>query len=204
MTIRFARLAPTAALVLLAAPAMAQQAAPPASAATPAEDIVPVALETSMGRIVLALDRGHAPKTVANFLAYVDAKKLDGESFYRAMPYGAGGLIQGGITNDARKLNKPVEFESTRVTGLSNKAGTIAMAALAPGQAQADFFIMTTDIPAFDGDNGFAAFGHVTEGMDVVKKILAAPIDPTKGEGVMKGQMLGPKVTITKAARVTP
>ena len=180
MTHRFAFLA----LALLAAPAMAQQPSAPPPAAAPAEDLVPVALDTSMGRIVIALDRGHAPKTVANFLAYVDAHKVDGESFYRAMPYGKGGLIQGGITSDARKLNKPVEFESTRVTGLHNKAGTIAMAALAPGQAQSDFFIMTTDIPAFDGDSGFAAFGHVTEGMDVVQKI-------EKGDRIEKATVAG-------------
>ncbi len=200
MTKRFALLA----LAFLSSPALAQQAEPVPPAPAVAENLVPVALETPLGRIVIALDRGRAPLTTANFLAYVDAKKLDGESFYRAMPYGEGGLIQGGITSDARKLAKPVAFESTAKTGLSNKAGTIAMAALAPGQAQADFFIMTTDIPAFDGDNGFAAFGHVTEGMDVVKKILAAPVDPNKGEGSMKGQMLEPRITITKAARLKP
>src|SRR4051794_33693308 len=114
-------------------------------------DLVPVAIDTSLGRIVVALDRLHAPITAANFLSYVDAHKLDGEHFYRAMPYGSGGLIQGGVTSDARKLNKPIAFESTTQTGLSNVAGTIAMAAAAPGQAQSDFFIMTTDIKAFDG-----------------------------------------------------
>jgi peptidyl-prolyl cis-trans isomerase A (cyclophilin A) len=76
------------------------------------------------------------------------------------------------------------------------------MAALAPGQARSDFFIMTTDIKGFDGANGFAAFGHVVEGMDVVKAILAAPVSATKGEGAMKGQMLDPPVKIVKAARV--
>ena len=197
------RFALAALIALAATPAVAGQALPPLATA-PVEDLVPVALETPLGRIVLALDRGRAPLTTANFLAYVDGKKLDGESFYRAMPYGDGGLIQGGITSDARKLAKPVPFESTATTGLANKAGTIAMAALGPGQAQADFFIMTTDIPAFDGDNGFAAFGHVVEGMDVVKKILAAPVSPTAGEGSMKGQMLEPRIAITKAARVTP
>ena len=165
-------------------------------------DLVPVAIDTSLGRIVIALDRLHAPLTTANFLSYVDAHKFDGEKFYRAMPYGNGGLIQGGISSDARKLNKPVAFESTDRTGITNVAGTIAMAALAPGQARSDFFIMTTDIKAFDGPNGFAAFGRVVEGMDVVKKILAAPVSPTKGEGPMKGQMLDPPVTIVKAARV--
>jgi peptidyl-prolyl cis-trans isomerase A (cyclophilin A) len=178
-----------------AAPAAAQAPAPQAG-------LVPVAIETSLGRIVVALDQAHAPQTAANFLAYVDAHKFDGESFYRAMPYGSGGLVQGGITSDARKLNPPVTFESSDQTGIRNKAGSIAMAAFAPGQATADFFIETTDIPAFDGPNGFAAFGHVVQGMDVVKAILAAPVSPTKGEGAMKGQMLDPPVKIVKVERV--
>ena len=171
---------------------------PPAAAS----DLVPVAIDTNLGRIVIALDRLHAPITTANFLAYVDAHKYDGELFYRAMPYGTGGLVQGGIRSDSRKLNKPIAFESTRQTGLSNVAGTIAMAALAPGKAQSDFFIMTTDIKAFDGPDGFAAFGRVVEGMDVVKAILAAPVSPTLGEGPMKGQILDPPVKIIKAARL--
>ena len=190
-------------LAVSSAPTLAQQA-PADLTGTPvaASDIVPVAIDTSLGRIVIGLDRLHAPITTANFLAYVDAHKYDGEKFRRAMPYDDGGLIQGGITSDIRKLNKPIAFESTDATGLSNVAGTIAMAAAAPGKAQSEFFIMTTDIKAFDGPNGFAAFGHVIEGMDVVKKILAAPVSPTKGEGPMKGQMLDPPITIIKAARV--
>jgi peptidyl-prolyl cis-trans isomerase A (cyclophilin A) len=167
-----------------------------------ASDVVPVAIDTSAGRIVIALDRLHAPLTTNNLLAYVDAKKFDGESFYRAMPYGDGGLIQGGITSDGRKLNPPVALESSDKTGIHNKAGAIAMAALAPGKAQADFFIETVDIPAFDGPNGFAAFGQVVEGMDVVKKILASPVSPTKGDGAMKGQMLDPVVKILKVRRL--
>ena len=165
-------------------------------------DFVPIAIDTSSGRIVVALDRTHAPKTTANFLAYVDTHKFDGETIYRAMPYGSGGLIQGGIRSDARKLNKPVAFESTDSTGISNTAGTIAMAANAPGTAQSEFFIMTADIKAFDGPNGFAAFGHVVEGMDVVKKILASPVSPTMGEGAMQGQMLDPPIKIVTVKRV--
>ena len=192
-------------LAVLPVPLFAQ-AAPPAApvpeAPAPKADLVPVALDTSLGRIVIALDRGHAPLTTANFLAYVDAHKFDGESFYRAMPYSNGGLIQAGISSNAAKLNKPVAFESTDQTGLSNTAGTVAMAAAAPGKAQSDFFIMTTDIKAFDGPNGFAAFGKVIEGMEAVKAILAAPVSPTKGEGPMKGQMLDPPVKIIKAARL--
>jgi peptidyl-prolyl cis-trans isomerase A (cyclophilin A) len=179
----------------LSAPALAQ-------APAPQPGLVPVAIETSLGRIVAALDAAHAPLTTANFLAYADAHKFDGETFYRAMPYGDGGLIQGGITSDARKLNAPVAFESSAQTGIKNVAGSIAMAALAPGKAQADFFIETTDIPAFDGPKGFAAFGHVVEGMDVVKAILAAPVSPARGEGPMKGQMLAPPVKIVRVERV--
>jgi peptidyl-prolyl cis-trans isomerase A (cyclophilin A) len=193
------------AAVLLAAisvPAFPQSApadSPPESRAPKAE-LVPVAIDTSLGRIVIALDRARAPLTTANFLAYVDSGKLDGETFYRAMPYGGGGLIQGGITSDARKLEAPVAHEPASRTGIGHKAGAISMANFGPGTARSDFFILTTDVPAFD--ESFAAFGQVIEGMDVVEKILAAPVSPTKGEGPMKGQMLEPAVTIVKAERL--
>ena len=185
-----------------AAPAFAQATTVELAKPPIASDLVPVAIDTSAGRIVVALDRLHAPQTTANFLKYVDAHKFDGEAFYRAMPYADGGLIQGGIRSDARKLNPPIAFESSTKTGIQNKTGSIAMAALAPGKAQADFFIETVDIPGFDGDNGFAAFGQVVEGMDVVKRIFASPVSPTKGEGAMKGQMLDPAVKIIKVSRV--
>ena len=193
MMIRFA----FALSLLSATPALAQATVAP----TPAEDVVKVALDTSAGRIVLALDRGHAPITTANFLKYVDAGRFNGESFYRAMKFGEnGGLIQAGITSDARKLYPAIEHEPVSKTGIKHVAGTVSMAAFSPGTAKADFFILTSDAPSFDAS--FAAFGHVVEGMDVVKAILAAPTSPTKGEGVMKGQMLDPVVKITKASRV--
>ena len=182
--------------LLSATPALAQVTVAP----TPAEDVVKVALDTSAGRIVLALDRGHAPITTANFLKYVDAGRFNGESFYRAMKFGEnGGLIQAGITSDARKLYPAIEHEPVSKTGIKHVAGTVSMAAFSPGTAMADFFILTSDAPSFDAS--FAAFGHVVEGMDVVKAIQAAPTSPTKGEGVMKGQMLDPVVKITKASR---
>jgi peptidyl-prolyl cis-trans isomerase A (cyclophilin A) len=185
---------------ILAAPAFAQTV-------SPAEDLVPVAIETSAGRIVVALDRARAPVTTANFLKYVDAHRYDGESFYRAMKIGdAGGLIQGGIRSDARKLYPAIGHEPTSQTGIRNVAGTIAMANAGAGTARADFFIMTSDVPSFDStanQPGFAAFGHVVEGMGVVKAILASPVSPTKGDGPMKGQILEPPVRIIKASRVT-
>lgn len=190
-------------LLSCAAPIAAQTPAGSAPVAESAkDDLVKVALETGAGRIVIALDRGRAPLTTANFLAYVDSGKLNGESFYRAMPYGAGGLIQGGITSDARKLGKPVEHEPPSKTGLKHVAGAISMANYGPGTAKSDFFILTTDVPAFD--DSFAVFGRVVEGMDVVRKILASPVSATKGEGAMKGQMLEPAVKIVKAERLNP
>jgi peptidyl-prolyl cis-trans isomerase A (cyclophilin A) len=196
MLIRFA----LALSLLLAAPAAAQSVS---AAPVPAEDLVKVALDTSAGRIVLALDRGHAPITTKNFLRYVDSGRLNGESFYRAMKFGqTGGLVQAGITSDARKLYPAIEHEPVSKTGINHVAGTVSMAAFSPGTAKADFFILASDSPSFDAS--FAAFGHVVEGMDVVKAILASPTSPTKGEGVMKGQMLDPVVKITKASRLAP
>ena len=207
------RLLSAAILAVIAAPALAQPAAAPTQATAPKEDLVPVAIDTSLGRIVIALDRAHAPITTANFLHYVDAHRLDGENFYRAMHVKDGegvdgGLIQGGVRSDARKLYPPIAHEPTSQTGLHNVAGAISMANAGPGTARADLFILVSDQPGLDangagGDaNGFAAFGHVIEGMDVVKKIWASPVSETKGEGPMKGQMLEPVIKILKAARL--
>ena len=184
-------------LSAVALPAFAQ--------ASPDADTIRIALDTDKGRIVLALDQTHAPVTTANFLKYVESGRFNGEGFYRALKYGGGGLIQGGITSDARKLYPAIAHEPTNVTGLKNKAWTVAMANSGPGTARSDFFIMTTDVPAFDAkadDVGFAAFGKVIEGQEVVKAILSAPVSPTKGEGSMKGQMLEPMVKIVKAERL--
>lgn len=181
---------------LLTAPVMAQTA----ETETPAAETVKVALDTSAGRIVLALDKARAPITTANFLKYVDAGRFNGESFYRSMKFGGGGLVQGGITSDARRLYPPIEHEPVSKTGIKHVAGTVSMAAFSPGTAKADFFILTADAPSFDAS--FAAFGHVVEGLDIVKSIQVSPTSPTKGEGVMKGQMLDPVVKITKASRL--
>ena len=201
-------------LAAIASPVSAQAAAvPTAQAPAATEDLVPVAIDTGLGRIVIALDRGRAPITTANFLRYVDAHRLDGETFYRAMHMadgkgGDGGLIQFGVRSDVRKLFPKIADEPSSKTGIKNVAGAISMARNTPNSAQADFFILLSDTPGFDAGanpadpDGFAAFGHVVEGMDVVKKIFAAPTSPTKGEGVMKGQMLEPQVKILKAARV--
>lgn len=201
-------------IALLSGPGLTQTSAP-AGPPPATEDLVPVAIDTSLGRIVVALDRARAPVTTGNFLHYVDTHRYDGQNFYRSMHMpdakgAAGGLIQGGITTDARKLLPPIAHEPTTQTGIHNSAGAISMANSGPGTARADFFIMLSDMPGLDangpgGDaNGFAAFGRVTEGMDVVRKIWDSPVSPTKGEGAMKGQMLDPQVKILKVERVQP
>jgi peptidyl-prolyl cis-trans isomerase A (cyclophilin A) len=170
-----------------------------------------VALKTIKGVIVLDLNVGKAPITAGNFLRYVDLRRFDGASFYRAMRIKGApefGVIQGGPRNSVKRL-KPIAHESTVKTGLSHKDGTISMGRRAPGTAAADFFICVGDQPSFDanpaaeGDNqGFAAFGQVVEGMDLVHAILALPTLPTAGVGVMRGEMLSPPVPILTARRV--
>lgn len=190
------------ALVLPAAAQTPGSSAAVAPAPAP-QDLVQVALETDKGRILLELDRKRAPVTVANFLRYVDAGRFNGISFYRAMPYGAdNGLIQGGITKDARLLFPAITHEAPSETGLSHQAGSLLMANNGPGTARSDFFITLGPIPAFK--DSFALFGRVTEGMEVVKAIFGSPVDPEKGAGPMKGQMLSPPVAIRSAKRVAP
>ena len=170
-----------------------------------------VALKTGKGVITLDLNVGKAPITAGNFLRYVDLRRFDGISFYRASRIKGApemGIIQAGL-HDPAKLLKPIAHESTTKTGLSHKDGTISMARRAPGSAAADFFICVGDQPAFDatpaapGDNlGFAAFGQVVDGMDLVHAILALPTSATAGAGVMRGEMLSPTVPILTVRRV--
>jgi peptidyl-prolyl cis-trans isomerase A (cyclophilin A) len=197
------------------APAAAVAPAPPTPPAPPPVPVfatVRVEMLTSAGPIVLALEKERAPATTANFLRYVEGKKLDGTSFYRAMklgPQGQYGLIQGGVRGDPKRLLPPVVHEPTSKTGLSHTNGTISMARLAPGSATADFFIIVGDLSSLDakpggsGDTaGYAVFGHVVEGMDVVHRIIDAKTSTTAGEGVMKGQMIADPVKIVRVRRV--
>lgn len=184
----------------------AQEAPPPAPAPAPAT--VRVTLATAQGPIVLELEKERAPLTTANFLKYVDGKRLDGSAFYRAATAPNAkdyGLVQFGTRNEPKKTLPPVAHEPTSQTGLSHKSGTISLARAAPGTGAGDFFILVGDTPSLDaqpgGDPGFAAFGRVVEGMELVKTILAAPTDPNKGEGVMKGQFLAAPLVITTARR---
>lgn len=185
--------------LLLAAPAAAQDA--------PAR----VVLDTARGAIVIELDP-RAPITVANFLRYVDEDRLDGTSFYRAMDLGAmdlgaaGGLIQGGPSGAADRVLAPIVHEPTSQTGLAHVHGAVSMARYDPGTATGDFFIVVGDgmssLDASASDPGFAVFGRVIQGMEAVRAILASPRSATEGEGVMRGQMLEPKIEIRDARRL--
>ncbi|HEX7884761.1 MAG TPA: peptidylprolyl isomerase [Phenylobacterium sp.] len=209
-------------LIALAAAALATavQAQPvpaPAAApnAAPAKPNPRVRIETPQGAIVVELYRDKAPITVANYLKYVDRGLFNGATFYRASrPPGYAatdyGSIQGGLQNDPKKVLPPIAHESTIKTGLKHGDGTISMGRHAPGTAQADWFITLGDMSYLDADPknpkgapGFAAFGQVVEGLDVVRKIIALPVDPNRGEGAMKGEMLRQPVRITRVSRVT-
>ncbi len=146
-----------------------------------------VKIKTAKGDIIVELYADKAPKSVAAFLANVDAGYYKNASFYRVLnddnqPSDAlkAQLIQGGAYRSKNKMSKPplIPHESTKQTGLLHKAGVISFARLEPGTASSEFFICISDQPGFDfgGDNnpdgqGYAAFGKVMEGMDVVYSI---------------------------------
>jgi len=186
--------------------AAARKAAVPAP--PPLADKVRVRLETEAGPIVVELDGEHAPITTANFLAYVDRQRFDGITFYRAArTRGAEGrgFIQGGIRRDYQRTLGPIAHEPTSATGLRHVDGAISMARAEGGAgAMGEFFITVGAMPSMDAhgdDEGFAAFGRVVEGMDVVRRILAAETVPNAGRGAMRGQMLETPVRIVSARR---
>jgi peptidyl-prolyl cis-trans isomerase A (cyclophilin A) len=119
---------------------------------------------------------------------------------------GQHGLIQGGLRGNPKRVLKPIAHESTAVTGLSHVNGAISMARADPGTATADFFVVIGDLVSLDaqpngGDPGYAVFGHVVDGMDVIHVIFSQPRSSTAGQGVMKGQMLAIPVKILTARR---
>lgn len=188
----------------------ANLAAPPASRAAPAPpetDTPRVRLDTDAGPILIELDARRAPVTSRNFLAYVDQRRFDGTVFYRAArTRGAAerGFIQGGIRRDARRALPRIAHEPTSETGLRHREGAISMTRMEPGTAMGDFIITANAIPSMDADGddpGFAVFGRVVEGMDVVRRILAMETSPNAGKGAMRGQMLARPVTILSARR---
>ena len=170
-----------------------------------------VRLETDKGVILVELADDKAPITVANFLHYVDTGRMDAAVFYRASHAPGAptvGMIEAGV-KDPAKLFPPIAHESTLATGLKHLDGSLSMARFAPGTAASDFTIGCGDAPYLDahpelpGDNlGYAVFGQVTEGMDVVRTILALPTTGTASNPAMQGEIIDPPVRILSARRV--
>jgi peptidyl-prolyl cis-trans isomerase A (cyclophilin A) len=173
------------------------------AAGTPA-GTTDVAIKTSAGTIVVRLDAAHAPVTVKNFLHYVDTHAYDKATFYRTVrratePQSKIEVIQGGLNpQTANPMIVPIQLEPTSKTGLHNTDGVIAMARTAdPNSATTEFFIDIGDDRFLDAGGplgpGYAAFGKVIRGMDVVRKIHTASAN---------GESLTPPVTIVSITRV--
>ena len=166
-----------------------------------------VQLQTELGNIILELYPQQAPVTVANFLRYVDEDRFTDACFYRVVrtdnqPNNDAKIevIQGGLKDDNHPQSLPtIVHETTAQTGILHKAGTISMARNEPGTASSEFFICINDQPELDfggmrnpDGQGFAAFGKVIEGMDVVRKIWSQPV---------KGQYLVAEIKINSISR---
>jgi peptidyl-prolyl cis-trans isomerase A (cyclophilin A) len=160
-----------------------------------------------MGDIVLEVDAARAPITAANFLRYVDAGRYDGGGFHRSVRLdnqpGKTALIeviQAGVKPDLSPADyPPIPLERTSKTGLRHHDGTLSMARDGADTATSDFFVCIGEQPALDfggkrnpDGQGFAAFGRVLKGMDVVRRIQMSPAD---------GQRLTPPILILSARR---
>jgi len=151
-----------------------------------------VVIQTELGNIVLEIDLENAPVTAANFLKYVDEKRFNNSSFYRVVRTDNQPgrdikieVIQGGIGVGESPLRlPPIGHETTSETGILHEDGTISMARAEVGTASSEIFICIGDQPELDymgkrhpDGQGFAAFGHVVKGMDVVKRIQSQAAD---------------------------
>jgi peptidyl-prolyl cis-trans isomerase A (cyclophilin A) len=179
-----------------------------AAAATAAAILTRV--ETALGAFVIAVDPAVAPRTVANYLAYVDGRFLDGGSVYRVVTLANQApdtrhkieVVQWGMKlgDDKAPPFAPIPHESTRETGLRHLDGTVSMARSSPGSAASEFFICIGDQPELDfggqrnpDGHGFAAFGRVMQGRDVVQAL--------HGRGTAK-QFLDEPIPIRNVRRV--
>ena len=186
-------------------------AASPAWAQAPAAN-PKVAITTDHGVILVEIFQDKAPITSANFLRYVDTRRYDDAQFYRAVRAPGApnlGLIEAGVPNHPEHLLPPIKHEPTTETGVHNTDGTLSLARFAPGTGRADFSICVGDATYLDADPsqpganlGFAAFGRVADGMDVVKAILALPTNGAARNPAMAGQILSPPVSIMTMRRV--
>jgi peptidyl-prolyl cis-trans isomerase A (cyclophilin A) len=185
-----------------------------AQAPTPGSERVRV--QTELGDIVIEVDTKRAPVTAANFLAYVDGGHYDGGMFHRTVRLDNQPestikieVIQAGVNPERSKAGfAPIALERTSVTGLRHADGVVSMARGAPDSATSGWFVCINDQPSLDAGGlrnpdgqGFAAFGRVVSGMDVVRRIQAAPSSSNRTTNT-EAQKLTPPIRIVKAARV--
>jgi peptidyl-prolyl cis-trans isomerase A (cyclophilin A) len=188
----------------------------PAFAQGAAAKPVRVRVQTELGDIVIEVDQARAPGTAANFLKYVDAGHYDGGIFHRTVKMDNQPestikieVIQAGVNPDRAKDGfPPIALERTSVTGILHKDGVVSMARGAPDSAASGWFVCINDQPSLDfggqrnpDGQGFGAFGRVVTGMDVVRKIQAAPSSPDRKTNT-EAQRLTPPIKILKVARV--
>ena len=197
------------AVLLAAAPAPTGPSGPPAPASRAGGALPRVALRTSLGEIVLEVDVVRAPVSARNFLRYVDAHRYDGGAFHRTVTTSPDNQPRSAVKIDVVQAGgapgtdlPPIPLERTRDTGLAHVDGAISMARDGPDTATSDFFVCVGAQPSLDhggkrnpDGQGFAAFGRVVKGMDVVRRIHAAPAE---------GQSLHPPVPILEAVRLPP
>jgi peptidyl-prolyl cis-trans isomerase A (cyclophilin A) len=179
---------------------------------------VRVRVQTELGDIVLELDPKRAPGTTNNFLRYVDGGHYDGGTFHRTVKMDNQPespvkieVIQAGVNPDRAKDGFPViMLERTSRTGITHKDGVVSMARGAPNSATSGWFICINDQPSLDfkgarnpDGQGFAAFGRVVSGMDVVRKIQQAPSSSDRTTNA-EAQRLTPPIKIIKVARIAP
>jgi peptidyl-prolyl cis-trans isomerase A (cyclophilin A) len=177
---------------------------------------VRVRVQTELGDIVIEVDPLRAPVTTANFLKYVDGGHYDGGVFHRTVKMDNQPestvkieVIQAGVNPDRAKEGfAAIQLERTSVTGILHKDGVVSMARGAPDSATSGWFVCINDQPSLDfGGNrnpdgqGFAAFGRVITGMDVVRKIQAAPSSTNRTTNT-EAQRLIPPIKILKVTRV--
>ncbi len=174
---------------------------------------VRVLMSTSEGDIEIDLYTNRAPVTAGNFLTLIDNEQLDGGAFYRVVSYGNDKgsplieVIQGGLGDRASEFGS-IEHETTEQTGILHTDGVISMARGAVGTASTEFFIIIGDQPSLDfggernADNqGFAAFGKVVTGMEVVRKIQNLPADGPSDSEYTVDQILTQPVIINSVRR---
>jgi len=178
---------------------------------------VRVRVQTELGDIVIEVDPIKAPITTANFLKYVDAGHYDGGIFHRTVKMDNQPestvkieVIQAGVNPERAKEGfGAIALERTSVTGILHKDGVVSMARGGPDSATSGWFICINDQPSLDfggarnpDGQGFGAFGRVVTGMDVVRKIQAAPSSTTRATNT-EAQRLTPPIKIVKVARVS-